>query len=127
MLSYHGLADPLVPQALSSENYYEKVAQVAGGYSAVQQFYRLFLVPGMGHCAGANSENGVASPPANPPLLQGTQAYDALTKWVETGAAPSTITVTTADTARSRLLCLYPKKLTYVSGDVNASTSFTCK
>jgi len=127
MLSYHGLADPLVPQALSSRNYYEKVAELAGGYSAVQQFYRLFLVPGMGHCSGVNSENGVASPAANPPLLQGTQAYDALTKWVESGTAPSTITVTTADAARSRPLCLYPKKLAYVSGDVNAAASFTCK
>ncbi len=127
MLSYHGLSDPLVPQAMSSKNYYEKVSAVAGGYSATQQFYRLFLVPGMGHCSGVGSENGTASPAANPPLLQGTQAYDALTKWVENGTAPSTITVTTADTTRSRLLCAYPKKLSYVSGDVNAAASFTCK
>ncbi len=127
MLSYHGLADPLVPQALSSRNYYEKVSALVGGYSAVQQFYRLFLVPGMGHCSGVNSENGVASPAANPPILQGTQAYDTLTKWVESGTAPPTITVTTADATRSRLLCMYPKKLTYVSGDVNAAASFICK
>jgi hypothetical protein len=127
MLSYHGLSDPLVAQAMSSKNYYEKVAALVGGYSAVQQFYRLFLVPGMGHCSGVNSENGVASPPANPPLLQGTQAYDTLTKWVENGTAPSTITVTTADATRSRPLCLYPKQLAYVSGDVNAAASFTCK
>jgi Tannase and feruloyl esterase len=127
MLSYHGLADPLVAQAMSSKNYYEKVSALVGGYSATQKFYRLFLVPGMGHCSGVNSENGVASPPANPPLLQGTQAYDALTKWVESGTPPSTITVTTADATRSRPLCLYPKQLTYVSGDVNAAASFTCK
>jgi feruloyl esterase len=126
MLSYHGLADPLVPQALSSTNYYEKVSALVGGYSETQKFYRLFLVPGMGHCSGANSENGVASPPSNPPLLQGTQAYDALTRWVEGGVAPSTFTVTTADAARSRLLCVYPRKLTYLGGNVNAATSFTC-
>jgi hypothetical protein len=126
MLSYHGLADPLVPQALSSKNYYEKVSALVGGYSQTQKFYRLFLVPGMGHCSGVGSENGTASPPANPPLLQGTQAYDALTKWVEAGTAPSTITVTTTDAARSRLLCMYPKKLTYVGGNVNAAASFTC-
>jgi hypothetical protein len=126
MLSYHGLSDPLVPQAMSSKNYYEKVSAMVGGYSAVQQFYRLFVVPGMGHCSGVGSENGTLSPPANPPLLQGTQAYDALTHWVESGTAPSTITVTTADATRSRLLCVYPKKLTYVSGNVNAAASFTC-
>ena len=126
MLSYHGLADPLVAQAMSSKNYYEKVSALVGGYSATQKFYRLFLVPGMGHCSGVNSENGTESPPANPPLLQGTQAYDALTKWVESGMPPSTITVTTADATRSRPLCLYPKQLTYVGGDVNAAASFTC-
>ena len=126
MLSYHGLSDPLVPQGMSSKNYYEKVSDLVGGYSGTQRFYRLFLVPGMGHCSGVGSENGTASPPANPPLLQGTQAYDALTKWVERGAAPSTITVTTTDGTRSRLLCMYPKKLRYVSGDVNAAASFTC-
>jgi feruloyl esterase len=126
MLSYHGLSDPLVPQAMSSKNYYEKVATIVGGYPATQQFYRLFLVPGMGHCSGVGSENGTASPPANPPLLQGTQAYDALTKWVEARTAPSTITVTTTDATRSRLLCMYPKKLTYVGGNVNAAASFTC-
>jgi Tannase and feruloyl esterase len=120
------LSDPLVPQAMSSKNYYEKVSAVVGGFAATQQFYRLFLVPGMGHCSGVGSENGTASPAANPPLLQGTQAYDALTKWVESGTAPSTVTVTTVDTTRSRLLCAYPKKLTYVSGDVNAAASFTC-
>ena len=127
MLSYHGLADPLVAQAMSSKNYYEKVSALVGGYAATQQFYRLFLVPGMGHCTGANSENGTVSPPANPPLLQGTQAYDALTKWVESATPPTTITVTTADSARSRPLCLYPKQLAYVSGNVNAAASFTCR
>jgi len=126
MLSYHGLSDPLVPQAMSSKNYYEKVSDMFGGYSGTQQFYRLFLIPGMGHCAGVGSENGTASPPANPPLLQGTQAYDALTKWVEEGTAPATITVRTTDATRSRLLCVYPKRLRYMSGDVNAAASFTC-
>ena len=126
MLSYHGLSDPLVPQGMSSKNYYEKVSDLAGGYSGTQRFYRLFLIPGMGHCSGVGSENGTASPPANPPLLQGTQAYDTLTKWVERGTSPSTITVTTIDGTRSRLLCVYPKKLKYVSGDVNAAASFTC-
>ena len=126
MLSYHGLSDPLVPQGMSSKNYYEKVSDLFGGYSGTQQFYRLFLVPGMGHCSGVGSENGIASPAANPPLLQGTQAYDALTKWVEGGTAPSAITVKTIDATRSRLLCMYPRKLKYVGGDVNAATSFTC-
>src|SRR5260370_12010111 len=100
---------------MSTKNYCEKVSDMVGGYSGTQQFYRLFLVPGMGHCSGVGSANGTASPPANPPLLRGTQAYDALTKWVEDGTAPSTITVTTTDATGSRLLCTYPKKFTSMS------------
>ena len=70
--------------------------------------------------------DGLVGAAANPPLLGTTQIYDALTNWVEKGVAPSTITVTTADTTISRPLCMYPKKLTYVSGDVKAAASYSC-
>ena len=53
--------------------------------------------------------------------------YDALTNWVENGAAPSTVTVTSTDNSISQPLCLFPTKLTYVSGDVKAAASYTCR
>jgi feruloyl esterase len=128
MLTYHGLSDPLVaPQ--SSIDYYTRTAHLLGGDAATQQFHRLFLVPGMGHCTGIGSVNGITgvSPQANPPLLTAGQMYNALVDWVENGNAPTTLTVTTADNSISRPLCMYPKKLTYVSSDVNAAASYTCK
>lgn len=128
LLMYHGTADQLIP-VQGSLNYYNRAATVTGGIASTQNFYHFFLVPGMGHCSGVGSVNGRAgvSPPANPPLPAAGQLYAALTDWVEKGVAPSTIPVTTPDGTISRPLCLYPKKLTYLSGSTASAASFTCQ
>ena len=131
MLLYHGLADVLImPQG--SINYYNRVAREMGGLTAVQKFYRFFLVPGMTHGLG----NGTTNPNANPPLpgdaSGGTQQlYDVLTNWVEKGIAPTQIVITSPVTtafpvAKSRPVCMYPAKATYVAGDINSASSYVC-
>ena len=136
MIIYHGLADILImPQG--SINYYARVILEMGGLHEVQKFYRLFLIPGMTHGIG----NGTPNPNANPPLpgiagadgvADGTsQLYDVLTGWVEKGIAPRRIDVfsavtTTFPVAKSRPICAYPKKGTYVGGDVNVASSYVC-
>jgi tannase/feruloyl esterase len=136
MIIYHGLADVLImPQG--SVNYYERVIREMDGLHNVQKFYRLFLIPGMTHGIG----NGTTNPNANPPLpgvagadgvADGTsQLYDVLTAWVEKGTAPRRIDISSAVTttfpvAKSRPICAYPKKATYVSGDINVATSYVC-
>ncbi|TMI00173.1 MAG: tannase/feruloyl esterase family alpha/beta hydrolase [Betaproteobacteria bacterium] len=136
MIIYHGLADVLImPQG--SVNYYERVIREMDGLHEVQKFYRLFLIPGMTHGIG----NGTTNPNANPPLpgvaggdgiADGTsQLYDVLTAWVEKGAAPRRIDISSAVTtafpvAKSRPICAYPKKATYVSGDINLAASYVC-
>src|SRR5881409_168475 len=77
-----------------------------------------------------------SNPNANPPLpgiaggdgvADGTsQLYDVLTAWVEKGIAPSRIDISTFPVAKSRPICAYPKKATYVSGDINLATSYVC-
>lgn len=128
LLISHGLADTLIPPQ-GSVNYYTRMANQMGGFVAAQKFNRLFLIPGMGHCAGVGSVNGIAgvSPAANPPLPATGQMFSALTNWVESGVAPTSINVTTADGTISRPLCMYPTKLTYVSGSVGSASSFACK
>jgi feruloyl esterase len=126
LLSYHGLADPLIfPQG--TINYYERVLAQMGGLSAVQNFYRLYLVPGMSH----GFSNGTSNPEANVPLPTREQLYAALTDWVEKGTAPGTLTAQTGATAsapaRSSPLCLYPQKAAYASGDPNQAASYTCR
>ena len=131
MIIYHGLADVLImPQG--SVNYYKRVIHEMDGLKKVQKFYRLFLIPGMTHGIG----NGTTNPNANPPLpgiaggdgvADGTsQLYDVLTAWVEKGIAPSRIDISTVDKTKSRPICAYPKKATYVSGDVNGASSYVC-
>jgi feruloyl esterase len=136
MIMYHGLADVLImPQG--SVNYYERVISELDGLDEVQKFYRFFLIPGMTHGIG----NGTTNPNANPPLpgiaggdgvADGTsQLYDVLTAWVERGVAPSRIDISTVATTafpvvKSRPICAYPKKATYVAGDVNVASSYVC-
>jgi tannase/feruloyl esterase len=131
MIMYHGLADVLImPQG--SRNYYERVIREMDGLHEVQNFYRFFYVPGMAH----GFSNGTTNPNANPPLpgfagadgvADGTsQLYDALTAWVERGIAPSRIDISSLDGTKSRPICVYPKKATFVSGDVNTASSYVC-
>jgi feruloyl esterase len=122
LILYHGLADTLIPPQ-GTMNYYTRVAQVMGGFPKTQQFARLFVVPGLGHCASSGSVGG-----GSPPLPAPGQMYQVLVDWVETGAAPGSIVVgTTAGTPRNRPLCMYPSQLTYLGGDVNHAASFTCQ
>ena len=83
VLSYHGLADQLVPPQ-GTVNYYNRVAMEMGGFAAIQSFYRLYLVPGMNHGFG----NGSPAPGAVPPLPTNADLYRLLTDWVEKGIEP---------------------------------------
>ncbi|HTI67052.1 MAG TPA: tannase/feruloyl esterase family alpha/beta hydrolase [Caulobacteraceae bacterium] len=74
IIQYHGWADPFIPTE-NSINYYESVVARQGGLPQTQDFHRLFLVPGMGHCAGAYTVDWVA----------------ALERWVEGGVAPDLV------------------------------------
>lgn len=123
LISYHGLSDPLIfPQG--TINYYERVLAKMGGLAAVQNYYRLYLIPGMGH----GFYNGTANPSAVVPLPSQSQLYAALTDWVEKGTAPGTVNaqVTANGVTKSRPICLYPQKANYVSGDPNLAASYTC-
>lgn len=134
ILLHHGFADEAV-YAQGSINYYEQVVAKLGGLSTVQDFFRLYLVPGMGH---GPFHNGTARADANPPMPTSAQLYSALTGWVEKGAAPESLVVTSVGTdpffpvrppvvPKSWPICVYPKKITFVSGDALQATSYTCQ
>jgi hypothetical protein len=123
MLAWHGLADELImPQ--NSVNYYNRVAAQMGGLTSVQNFYRLYLVPGLGH----GTPNGTSNPAAAPPSFTPTQMYGLLTNWVENGVAPDQVTLQSSagGVTNSRPVCVYPKKATYTSGDPKTAASYTC-
>ena len=51
LLFYHGDSDPWF-SALDTVDYYERMTKANGGDDKVHDWSRLYLVPGMGHCAG---------------------------------------------------------------------------
>ena len=122
LIHYHGYSDPDIPPR-ASILYYESVAKALGGRAKVGAFYRLFMVPGMGHCAGG----------------PGATSFDTLTAlehWVEQGTAPETIVATKyADAAnpahgiiRTHPLCSYPATAHYVgSGSTDEAQNFVCR
>lgn len=124
MLHYHGLADELImPQG--SVQYYNRVLTSMNGLAEVRPFYRLFLIPGFGH----GSPNGTSNPTANNPAPSPGQLYNALTQWVEKGVAPDKIVLNSppaGSLTRSLPICAYPNKISYITGDPNVETSYTC-
>lgn len=126
MIVYHGLADQIVP-AQGSFHYYRALERTMKGQAAVDSFYRLFPVPGYGHCGGVGTVDGVAgvSPKADPPRPRSGQFYEALVSWVEGGQAPDQLVVRN-DHDAARPLCRFPSKLHYTGGDVRKAASFSC-
>ncbi|KAJ7695379.1 tannase and feruloyl esterase [Mycena rosella] len=107
-LTYHGRIDPLIASG-NSKRMYDLIARTLNTAS-LDAFYRLFLVPGMGHCSGGpgaarfgqlGGQNAVNASAHNMLL--------ALVDWVEGGVAPDTIIGTTEDGAE-RVHCRYPKR-----------------
>ena len=114
LMFIHGMADPIFsPHEMI--DYYQRLSAAQGANA--QDFSRLFLVPGMGHCAG-----GAA-----------TDRYDglgALVNWVEKGAPPQKIIAsgTTVFPGRSRPLCPYPQHTHYNgSGNPEDAANFSCR
>jgi feruloyl esterase len=88
-----------------------------GGYDRTRDFFRLFMAPGMGHCAGGPGPNQF-------------DAVIALEQWVERGVAPD-ILLATHSTAgkvdRTRPLCPYPQVARYKGvGSIDDAASFSC-
>ena len=130
IISYHGLADQLITPD-GSINYFTRLSNTAGGYVEAQKFNRLYLIPGMGHCAGVGTVSGTSSPPATPnsvPLPAPNQFFNALVSWVEANTAPSRLPLSSADGSVTMPVCPYPQKATYNgTGAITAAASYTCR
>lgn len=114
LIFFHGLSDPVF-SPYDTLQYYNEMARANGGAGQVQSWSRIFLVPGMNHCAGG-------------PALDRFDALGAVVKWVEKGEAPDSIVATGKYfPGRSRPLCAYPKHAQYKgSGDTQDAANFVC-
>ena len=129
LIYYHGAADPLI-SAQNGIDYYETVVAEQNGLAQTQQFYRVFLVPGMYHCAGGPGALGFGTAAPASQMDADHDIVRAAERWVEQGAAPEKIIATKYVDKKAvlqRPLCAYPLVARYKgSGDVNDAGNFAC-
>lgn len=115
-LMWHGWQDPLVLPDQSIE-YYRAVLEEMGGHDAVDPFFRLFMIPGKGHCWEMPS--GV--PDRFDPI-------EMLDRWVEKGQAPDRLTALALDpeatVVPAAVVCPYPGRPVYLEHVEDSSGDF---
>ncbi len=123
LIHYHGFSDPDIPPQASID-YHDRVLALAsarGEAPGVDGYYRLFMVPGMGHCGGGPGPNSF-------------DMLASLERWAERGAAPERILATKyrdddprRGVLRTRPLCPYPRAAQYRgAGSRDDARSFSC-
>ncbi len=112
---FHGEADPWF-SANDTVRYFEAIAAANANVAPVDDYGRLYLVPGMGHCSG-----GERTP----------DRFDLLTplvEWVENGVVPGAVTATGQSMpGESRPLCPYPAYAQFEGGDPADAGSYACR
>ena len=120
LLLWHGGNDSALSSNATIE-YYNNVKTTIGAANA-DSFVRLYIAPGVDHCAGG-------------PGADSSDLLSALDAWVDKGSAPATLVADKKDAAGttlfSRPLCGYPKYPRYTgpANDANAAklaSSYTC-
>ncbi len=116
LLMYQGWNDyPLRPQR--AIDYLHAVDKENGGADEAADFFRLFMVPGMIHCARG-------------PGAWVADYVDPLVAWTEKGVAPDRIEASRPgpEPEFTRPLCAYPKAAKYNGeGDVNDAANWSCR
>ena len=108
-LLYHGFADGLIGPEPTIDYYEDIVSDTFNGHQRkADERVRLFMVPGMGHCAGGVRGAAV-----------GWDKLAPLVAWVEQGKAPQSIVVTQDNGTRTpegneRIICPWPQEPAYI-------------
>jgi feruloyl esterase len=125
LIVYRGFSDPDI-SPLNTINYFESAVDFMShrhddredALERTNQFFRLFMVPGMQHCSGGPGPNTF-------------DMLTALENWVENGEAPKRV-IASHSTAgvvdRTRPLCVYPRvAVSTGSGSTNDAANFRCR
>jgi feruloyl esterase len=125
LIVYHGFSDPDI-SPLNTINYFDSVVDFMrhrgddreDARARVNEFFRLFMVPGMQHCSGGPGPNTF-------------DMLTALENWVEQGQAPKSVIashLTNGVVDRTRPLCVYPRVAVYQgSGSTDDAANFKCR
>jgi hypothetical protein len=114
LILWHGWSDAALT-ALASIDYYERAEALD---PALRDYFRLFMMPGVMHCARG----------PGPDRVDWDQA---IVDWVEQGVAPERVVASKRDadgrTVLTRPLCPYPEQAVYGgSGSTDEAENFAC-
>jgi len=125
LILYYGWSDAAIP-AQGTIAYRDNVVSRMGARRA-GEFVRLFVVPGMHHCAGGTGPNDFGQNAVPVPGDSSTSSVMvALQDWVERGRAPEQLIA--RQQSRTGLICAYPKRATLGKGaDPSRAESYMCR
>jgi feruloyl esterase len=141
MIAYVGMNDFPMPKMLAFQEQLIARTQHPGisrerAVAGVNNFHRLFLVPGMEHCAGGAGPNTLVTPAPmdGSPVASGQDIYSAIEAWVEKGRAPRFLVATkykdndiTKTIEMTRPICAYPLQARWNGkGKSSDYRNFTC-
>ena len=115
LMIWHGWSDPALT-ALGSVKYYDQVHAADPG---AREYFRMFMMPGVLHCAGG-------------PGPDNADWTGAIVDWVENGKAPDRVVARKLGpggaATRTRPLCPYPQHAQYKGGgSIDDAANFQCK
>ena len=110
LLVYHGWSD----SALTARGSIDYVDAVYEKDPAAKADVRLFLMPGVLHCAGGPGPDNV-------------DFLAALEAWEAGGAPPDALEAKFRQGGGGRKVCAYPKKLHFLGGDARDPSRFECR
>jgi hypothetical protein len=136
VIHLRGNVDNAIPEGGDIDYYNRVTTWYAGGtqpedYEKLQSWYRLFIMPGVGHCTGALDVGPLASvfgttvgPSVEDPFL-------ALRNWVEQGKTPTQLSALAfapaLDPGRTRPVCPFPQASIYNgTGSTDDINNFHC-
>ena len=114
MIIFEGVSDPVF-SAHDLRDWYQKLQ---GDMQNVNQFARVFMIPGMNHCGSG-------------PATEDIDPLTALEQWTEQDKAPAFLLAKAGkemtNKAKTMPVCAYPQIATYKGGDENKAESFECR
>jgi tannase len=123
IIHFHGEQDESIPTG-SSVHYYNSVRQTMypgktynASTKALQDWYRLFLVPGAAHCDTNDAQPNGPFPQTN---------FEVMSRWVEKGIVPHTLNATILQgdyKGNNEQLCAWPLRPYWA----NSGKNFTCQ
>ena len=130
LLIYHGWADQQITP-LSSVDYHSRVVALQGT-TETNMFLRMFMLPGVNHCAGGPGPQFIGASNGTPAVADADHdVVLALDRWSTQGIAPDALIasrITNGAVTRTRPVCVYPKAAVYKgTGSTDDAANFVCQ